>query len=136
MLDIDSIKIRALRAVLKPDINSAMRRLFRWYSSTYSTPLHLVDRLPIEDILTAWFEEHFANLEGPLLDKEIHLMSLSAEERAAEYDSEEAMADAFAAQIAAELANPAQKPAFPKENNLVDKLDDIDPLAPPPKRTT
>jgi hypothetical protein len=61
--DIDAIRIRALRGVWKPDYESALRRIFRWYSERFHTPLHTVPDLPLDDILLNFFEVQYESME-------------------------------------------------------------------------
>jgi hypothetical protein len=61
-----TIKILCLGSVLNPDEEYELRRIFRFYSAKFNTPLHLVPELPLEEILTAYFESEF---EGMAEDK-------------------------------------------------------------------
>lgn len=71
--DIDRIRLSALRAVWKPDTDAIIRRICRWYSKEYHTPLADVPDLPLDDILQAWFESNYENLEP----EERHNMAIS-----------------------------------------------------------
>lgn len=52
-----SICILAYNSVLKSDDRDYnLRRIFRWYSEKFHTPLHKVDSLPLEDVLTHYYE--------------------------------------------------------------------------------
>jgi hypothetical protein len=135
VVDIEAIRVKALRAVLRPDIQASLRKIFRWYSTTYATPLHIVDDLPLDDILVAYFEENYWNMEQPLLEREINELSLTPAEREEFEKSEEDSIDAFAAQIAADIAAKQNniKMTFPQKDNLLEQLGDLDPLAPPKK---
>ena len=39
------------------------RRIFRWYSKNFSTPLHEVADLPLEDVLQAYYEDTYERLD-------------------------------------------------------------------------
>lgn len=85
---IEAIRIRALRAVWRPDHEALMRRIFRWYSEKYHTPLHLVQDLPEEDILQTWFEVQYQEL--PPEERHnlaIFLLEDESERRAREADN-------------------------------------------------
>lgn len=43
-------------AILKPDFHYYVRKVFRYYSETWSTPLHEVYNLPIDFVLQHFFE--------------------------------------------------------------------------------
>jgi hypothetical protein len=61
---LDNIRIRALTAVVDPDHDAIMRRIFRWYSEKFHTPLHVVeDDLPLDHVLLHYFEHEFEGLD-------------------------------------------------------------------------
>lgn len=71
-----------------------MRRIFRWYSERFHTPLHLVEDIPLTDILQAFFEVQYEELDPEERHNlAIHLLE-TPEERAqrelADKSSEEA----------------------------------------------
>ena len=39
-----------------------IRKIMRWYSEKYHTPLHVVDTLPRHDVLVAYFESTYESL--------------------------------------------------------------------------
>jgi hypothetical protein len=53
---------------LDPDY--PVRRIFRWYSKAFHTPLHLVEELPLYDVLLAYWEEQFEALNERELEME------------------------------------------------------------------
>jgi septal ring factor EnvC (AmiA/AmiB activator) len=62
-------QIRALRILaLKEAVNKQqsndyqLRSIFRWYSKTFHTPLHLVYNLPELDVLQAYYEDAYEHL--------------------------------------------------------------------------
>lgn len=63
MNEFESIRILALRSVVKDTPDYRLRHIFRWYSEKFHTALHLVDDLPIENILEAWYECEFETLK-------------------------------------------------------------------------
>jgi hypothetical protein len=140
VVNIDAIKTKALLAVIKPDMAASMRRIFRWYSKSFATPLHLIESLPLEDVLQAYFEDHFGNLEEPILEQEIAEMSLKPADRAAVEKAQEQADDDFANQIAAQVREAESKLAAGKPDrlkdvsikfedpNLMGDLSEMDPL--------
>ena len=77
-----------------PDPNFQLREIFRWYSQRFHTPLHTVEELPLEDVLTAYYETTFAEMEEEELERYVR-ESLKTEEdrleeerRAAEEEAE------------------------------------------------
>ena len=53
-----SLEILAYREALsdKPSTEFSFRKLFRWYSKEFTTPLHIVETLPLFDILQHYYE--------------------------------------------------------------------------------
>ena len=47
----------AAASLAEPTMESYMRQVFRYYSKTFHTPLHLVETLPLEHVLTAVEED-------------------------------------------------------------------------------
>lgn len=64
----EAIKAKALHSVLKPNTDYHLRRIFRWYSKTFHTPLQEVFDIPIEYVLQEYFEERYENMEDHELD--------------------------------------------------------------------
>jgi hypothetical protein len=57
-------QILALHATEKPDYGAFYRRVCRWYSKNFSTPLETVlNDLPEHDVLRHYFEDHYYELE-------------------------------------------------------------------------
>lgn len=69
MIDIQTIQRFALHAVEKNGWEYQYRKICRWYSRTYATPLTVVemDLLP-EDVLQHYFEETIERLKGAAED--------------------------------------------------------------------
>jgi hypothetical protein len=59
---VGALQLIALRNVLKPNEEYNLRYIFRWYSKTFSTPLHMVEDLDLDDILLAFFEERYERM--------------------------------------------------------------------------
>jgi hypothetical protein len=72
MDNIKAIKLIALKDVmLEASAEAQWRKVARWYSKTFATPLHTVDDLPRLDIILAYFSEHYENLEEGELHHEL-----------------------------------------------------------------
>ncbi len=57
-------RILAMREVLRhhdgnPSEEFWLREVFRWYSETFSTPLHLVETLPVQDVVRHYYESTY-----------------------------------------------------------------------------
>lgn len=106
----DSLNRIALARAVKPDAESNLRFVLRWYSKTFSTPLHVVvDEIPVEDIWLAFFEERYAGMSRAELQEYVELALETPEERAARElaeEMEEASEKAFAAMAAAQKPIP------------------------------
>lgn len=80
-----ALQLNALNSVLNPDYDYHHRQLQRWYSKEFYTPLHIVEELPIEDIVTTFYECRYQELkdddeEGKLAE-EIQQLIETDEER-------------------------------------------------------
>lgn len=146
VVNVNAVRTKALIAVTKPDVAASMRRIFRWYSREFSTPLHTVDTLPLEDILQAYYEDRYESMEEPLLEQEMAEMSLTPAERAkveaAQTEADEEFEAMVLAQIkqAEDQAKSGKPDRLPEDvsvkfgdANLLEDLGTFDPMAPPPK---
>ena len=77
-----AIKLIALKNVMKQEANpeAQWRRVARWYSKTFSTPLHEVDNLPKLDVVQAYFEDHYQEMEEAELHNELQEILKSEDE--------------------------------------------------------
>lgn len=130
---LDSIRIRALRAVWKPNAESIIRRIFRWYSREFSTPLHLVDMLPLDFVLMHWFEDQYEKLEvEEKHNLAIYLLETPDERRRRELEEKKADEDFFlAAKLQAENSK-SKKILLDKLKELKDKVKNIKKVEVPP----
>ena len=93
------------------------RKICRWYSREFSTPLHEVEKLPITDVLTHYYESHYEDLMGAdrledLEEERIKLTETEAERKIREGQKQEEVEDDDAFLRAAEKEE-AEK-AFPE----------------------
>lgn len=86
---IEAVKINALNSVLNPDPEYQLRSMFRWYSKTFFTPLHIVPDLPLVEVLTAYFESSYENMKEDELAEEKLKNSMTPEEWAEKLKQEE-----------------------------------------------
>lgn len=141
----DAIRIKALRDVVKgnsPDY--ALRKVFRWYSKTFATPLTQVEDLPVEFVLQAYWESMYEDMEDPKLEAErVELTKTEAERKAEDraWDEQQAEEVAFTQMVAqtkkiedlkpegikALVPTPEEKPPTPVEQAThgVEKLNEV-----------
>jgi HEPN domain-containing protein len=79
-----ALRVLALAEVIKdnPSAQYSLRRVFRWYSKEFHTPLHIVEELPTHDVLTHYYESHYEGLEddsNKLNDELVELASSDEE---------------------------------------------------------
>lgn len=60
-----SIQILALDAVENPDYDAFIRKVQRWYSKEFSTPLIQVETIDLIHVLQAYYEEKFGEAYQP-----------------------------------------------------------------------
>jgi hypothetical protein len=98
------LQVSAMRAVAasqpefdgKLDIDGDyhLRRIFRWYSKNFATPLHEVYELPLEDVLTHYWESQYEDMEADEREHVIKRLVETEEERALREMKNAADADA------------------------------------------
>ena len=60
---LSAIRRCALWDVLSSEDDSfRLRRIYRWYSKTFNTPLHEAEKLPIAYVLQHFYEDHYESL--------------------------------------------------------------------------
>lgn len=110
-MNLTAIGLLALQSVAAPDMAAQTRHVLRWYSKTFSTPLHVVEQIiPLEDVWQAFFEEKYEALEPEELEQAVKDALTPPEERAQAEDrlkSDLAADDAFAKATEAAAAAPA-----------------------------
>jgi len=68
---VEATQAQAALAVESQSNDYLLRRIFRWYSSTFHTPLAEVDKLPIEYVLQQFFEHSYENMDTRVFNKTI-----------------------------------------------------------------
>jgi hypothetical protein len=82
MLDanyVKSLKIIAGHEVLTGSVDYFIRRMMRWYSREFNTPLHDVYGLPLEFVFQQYFENDFEGLEQQDINAKLKFLALSDE---------------------------------------------------------
>lgn len=115
----ESLQFLALSNVVReePTHEYTLRRILRWYSKTFSTPLHQVDALPLDQVLTAYYESHYEEMEHEQLQSEISRLLKTPEETKQEQtkqDITEAENYEFEKQMKLEKDSPSTIPASPR----------------------
>lgn len=82
-----ALQCQAMQAVLKPDRDAWLRHVQRWYSHKFHTPLPSVADLPMEEVILAYYESSFEDMEDE--EREEHLQKLM--ETDAEREAREAL---------------------------------------------
>ena len=85
-----AVRLRALAAVLHPDRDYLIRRTIRWFSKTFHTPVAVVEELPLEEIVSTYYEEQYAQMTPEQQQQEREDLLLSDEDRQAQVLAEEA----------------------------------------------
>ena len=129
-----AIKLIALRDVLKERTPESMwRKICRFYSKTFHTPLHLVETLPKLDVAQAYFEEAYDNMEEKDLQNELHelLEEGTTLEKSLAKSQDEASMDALEAEMKQQVKNQKKdlgKPIDPEKISkaLLDSIENLD----------
>jgi len=122
-----------------------LRKIFRWYAKTFFTPIHEVEELPLYDVLQAYFESTFEDLDHEALDIEVadlvetdeELESRQKKEDVDDYYSYLDVKDIAAEEAVAKALKDAEKVVKPFQKTLA-ALSKEPQLAPtrklPPKK--
>ncbi len=119
-----SLQILAAQAVKKGTPDYFERYMLRWFSKTFHTPLYLVKEMELEEVLQAFYEEHYAALDDEKLSQELRELLETAEERSARIkaeEDEELMVQKMVEQAdkqnkkLEQVVQPDSKPAFPNQ---------------------
>lgn len=123
---IKALQIRALGNVILDDDDHEyrLRFVFRWYSKTFSTPLHKVEELPLVDVLTAYFEEKYEGMgEEELETERARLVETDEERRARELEEANQLAEADEYAREAEAADVKRIERLRAAGKLVEPAD-------------
>ena len=88
-MDLRALQVKALGSVLKPDYDYLLRKVYRWFSRTYATPLDQAYEIPIEEVLQAWFEERYEGMDEADREEEKVLLFETDRERAVRQNEED-----------------------------------------------
>jgi hypothetical protein len=95
----EALQLRAAAAVYRPDEEAWHRHVLRWYSKTFATPLTEVYELPIDFVLTHYFEGVLEAMDEETRHETCSEWVMTPEERKAlrtdEEKAEEADAEFF-----------------------------------------
>ncbi len=120
-----AIRLRAMRSVMRPDREFLIRKVLRWYSKTFFTPIAEVEEIPLEDVFQAYYEEMYEDMSEEDLEAERQELLITPEQRYDQIILEEANdAEMFemGRMIAAEEAAKAKSTAKAKIVNQIVNL--------------
>jgi hypothetical protein len=140
---IETIQIEALRERLRPTLDGQFRKIQRWFSQTFSTPLIQVEEYPIEYVLLHYFEDRYGSLKDDELIEMARDLILEPQERALAEAQKELEDEEFAklteelakmelANVKRASANILPKPAQNKQNEsftqelVIEHVDSLD----------
>jgi hypothetical protein len=79
-----SLRILAMADVLKgePSAEYSLRKVFRWYSEKFHTPLHIVETLPLDFVMRHHYEAQYESLieSDSALQEELRDLTMTDEE--------------------------------------------------------
>jgi uncharacterized protein (UPF0147 family) len=107
---LESIRVKALLDVMEGHFEYHFRRICRWYSTTFHTPLAEVDSLPMDFVLQAFFENRFEDMSKAERKKLALEMTESEAEQKVRLAKEKAGSDeAFTKRIRKQAIKDAKK---------------------------
>lgn len=81
---IDDLRLVAMHNVVKGGFEYYHRRVCRWYSEKFATPLEDVYELPVDDVFLHYFEVYYESLNEPERKIEIEEILKTPEQKAKE----------------------------------------------------
>jgi hypothetical protein len=120
----EGIRVNAMHSVLHGGSDYSMRHVMRWYSKTFHTPLNVVETLPVDHILTHYYEETYENMEEPSRNEERERLYLGSEQYEKKQSEADAAEEAFLREAEEEAARSATK------KTMAD-VKPVDPKPPP-----
>jgi len=126
--EIDALQTLALFSVEHPDKEAHCRKICRWYSKEFYTPLHIVENdLSFDYVMRHYYEQTFSQLANSPVEKLLEkyneiraniLYGDIAEKRESEDDE-------WAEQMSRELAQAEKEDERAENPNLIDEDIDI-----------
>lgn len=132
---LEAVKARALLTVVKPETDNEYfaRYVRRWYSRTFHTPLHDVEKLPMLDLFEHYYEVTFEEMEYEERMNAIGNLLMTEEEKRS-VSLEEASDDVGARELLEQIAKENQiapveqvTPNSIKESNLPNVKTELPP---------
>lgn len=112
------------------------RKICRWYSKNFFTPLHEVENLPRYDIICAYYEDQYAELDDTELHEAIKHVTRSEEEAVQEESAQvkdkmslESLIQRTAEEEALKMQNAAPKNEEEKQRNREKSIKDAEDTA-------
>ena len=121
---IEQVRAIALRNIMEPDWDGVLRTIYRFYSKTFSTPLHQVPDLPLYDVLLAYFEEQYEGMEGPARHEEILKLVEGVEAYSKRLEAEEADEEAYLEQVVERQRMEAER-QLEEQRQMVEQVEAI-----------
>lgn len=107
---VDVARKLALKSIVSPDFETFRRRICRWYSSSFSTPLKEVEEdYDFFEILLHYFEDSFEKLEDRDKQEQLKLAVETPEERSKREIKEDLEEQEFLVMAEQEEAERAKK---------------------------
>jgi hypothetical protein len=106
----EAIQLKALRDVHKFDSNEYMlRRLYRWFSSTYHVPITETDAIPVTTMLQHYFESYYESMSSDKRLKEINKLFQDVAEIEKQKDAMDAEDEDFVKQLTQDIEKEKKK---------------------------
>lgn len=125
-----ALRLVAMRAVVRPDREYLIRRIIRWYAKTFSTPINVVEEMPLDRVLLDFYEEKYAEMSEEERETEISELIATEDERYAQMmakDAEEADLFEFERLMEAEDREKAKRSAERRKKKAEGKIAETQP---------
>lgn len=107
---LEAVRAQALRAIMRPDAEALLRRIYRGMAEKYHIPLDRVDQLPLLWLLQHYYEGVFENMsEEDRIEAAEELAETPEERREREAREAEEEDDFIAKQLQKEMEREAKR---------------------------
>jgi primosomal protein N' len=109
----DQLRAVALAETVKSPFEYQIRRIARWYSKTFHTPLKDVLEIPIEELVYCYYESQFEDLTPERLEEEVKELFMPESEKLLQLDEateRKVSDDEFLKEIQKESEKKAKEP--------------------------
>lgn len=118
---VEAVRMQALLSIEEADFDYTYRKICRWYSFTFHTPLPMVEELPIPLVLQHYFEHTYEQINEHEYERVLNEAIETPEEREVRKQVEHKLSDEEFLKRAAEESKRKQEEAIKKKQQVIEQ---------------